>query len=686
MARIFLVMLVAAGLFLAGAYYAGLLTDSPGQFPDVGTEPTSEVADIKDLGDDLYKRADFPLILNWDGPASAPVVLHGIMNPIDIEEVPSQVPGQVLFIGDPVDDALVLAAGSAPFLAEPYNYVPISAGVETNFKFYRRHYEGKPINEGQMLAMIQPAKALAEVEAKTAKVKLAMAEHEAAIAGEAEGYDRYVRADKLYNQKPRAIALEDLGAAKLTWKKLEGERKAKEQSVRVAEIERKQALIDLSYFELRSIMPFKQSAIKTIVKQTGAAAKQLEPVLFVQNLDRLQAEALIEEQYLPHLKDQKVVTATIEPTIIDRPMYEFPGHDRDVTSIAVTRDRRIVSGSEDKSVCVWKVRRLAPLRRMEHDDAVRVVACSPAGDKQLCVAGCANGSIYIWDLDGSDEEPLKLLPKAHGDNAGITSVAFSPDGKSFASGGSDGSIIVWSADGTERYKFEARRGVAQNHEDAVTALHFTQQCRLVSAGRDRTLRVWQLKEKGAVADRKPVHDRHGNVAQLGVSNDGKWMLFDQGHTLKLHSVQSHTWRHILSAPANSTPFETLAIFSPDDSLILTAGAAEGRLQLWRTPGDHHRGFEVRQFATRERLPVTCAAFAPLVKGEGAFAVSASGHRIYAWTIPTQEEVKNHPIRDVRMSLMNLSLDPATKQARIGFEVQNPHGRFEAGRPVTIVIE
>jgi hypothetical protein len=39
-----------------------------------------------------------------------------------------------------------------------------------------------------------------------------------------------------------------------------------------------------------------------------------------------------------------------------------------------------------------------------------------------------------------------------------------------------------------------------------------------------------------------------------------------------------------------------------------------------------------------------------------------------------------------LTLKTQTLDPSTRQIRVGFEVANPNGRFEAGRPVTIVID
>jgi WD40 repeat protein len=327
------------------------------------------------------------------------------------------------------------------------------------------------------------------------------------------------------------------------------------------------------------------------------------------------------------------------------------------------------------------------LHKLKHGVRVSVVACTPAAaGKNLCLAGCANGDIYVWDLN--EAKLTKHIEKAHGEDPSITSLAFSPNGEFFASGASDGSIRLWKKDGAERYAFIPKHGVKQCHENAVTALHFTKQCKLISAGNDKTLQVWHLKENGAAPDREALPHRGGGVEQLGVSPDGKWMLFDQDRTLKLYSVETGTLTHTLSLPVSSTPFLKLALFSPDSTLILTAGGPDRRLQLWRAPEGDTRGFEVRQFATNEHEPVACAAFSPAAGrgGPNSFAVSASGQKIHVWSIPTEKVVSEHRITNRQMTLKTHTLDPSTKQSRVGFEVANPGGRFEAGRPVTIVIE
>ncbi len=628
------------------------------------------------------------------------------MNAFEVEEVPSKVQGMcMLFIGEQVDDSAVLVAGSAAFLAEPYYFATVFTGRQSFVKFYRRLYEGQVVKQGQMLGMVDPPEALGTVLEKIAKIAAAEAEFDAAKYGEKEGLSRYERARALNSRG--AMTAEDLGAALLTWQKLVSESVNAREKVKLTEIEKDQADVKLSMHELRAVLPYKTYTIKTIHRTAGTYLKQLDPVVMtVQNLERLLAEASIEEQYYTRFKDKTHVTATIEPTVLEAPIHEWHGHDADVHCVAVAKDMRIVSGSEDRSVCVWKPHEVAMQRKFEHDEPVKAVACTPVAAKDnLCVVGCGDGSLWLWDLDGDKDVPIKKLDKgeAHGDTA-ITALAFSPDGEYFATGGEDGSIRLWTtADAELKYAFVPKNGVEHCHEDAVTSLHFTPQSRLISAGRDKTLRVWVLKELGATPDGKALRDREGNVRNLGVSQDGQWMLFDQGRTLRFLSVENRKLVHSINLPPNSQPFDTLTIFSPDGTLLLTAGAPEGRLQLWRTPLNKPggpkdapaRAFEVREFAPRERdRAVACAAFSPDGGGDvKPFAVSGSGQKVYLWALPTPTEVKEHRLQNVPLTVKSQILDTATRTTRIGFEVANPpvlprypSGRFEAGRPVTIVID
>ena len=277
-------------------------------------------------------------------------------------------------------------------------------------------------------------------------------------------------------------------------------------------------------------------------------------------------------------------------------------------------------------------------------------------------------------------------------------MAFSPDGKWFATGGEDNTMALWQTDGCKLlYTFDAEHGVENPHSGTITALHFTPQCQLVSSSKDNTMRIWELREKGAREVGEPITGRGGSgtsVDDLGVSTDGQWALLDVGKVLQLFSLADRRTHGVIKN-VGATPFQTLALFNPDASLILTAGLSEGRLQLWKAPTDSKRGFELRQLATVERSPVTCAAFAPDagLSQDGSFAVSGTrdGY-VYIWQVPNRDQVAKHRIENLKLSLVEPNMEVNTRQARIGVNVLNPitseypDGRLIPGRPVHIVIE
>src|SRR5205823_2259098 len=98
----------------------------------------------------------------------------------------------------------------------------------------------------------------------------------------------------------------------------------------------------------------------------------------------------------------------------------------------------------------------------------------------------------------------------------------------------------------------------------------------------------------------------------------------------------------------------------DGNTLLTAGLGEGRLQLWRTPGEANRAYEVRQFVSRERSPVTCAAYSSYPGLGSAAPFVASGTQdgyVYLWALPTQLEVERHRVNNAQLKLVTNNQDP-----------------------------
>jgi WD40 repeat protein len=256
----------------------------------------------------------------------------------------------------------------------------------------------------------------------------------------------------------------------------------------------------------------------------------------------------------------------------------------------------------------------------------------------------------------------------------ITCVAFSPNGQACVTGGEDHDLCLWDvATGKLRYRFPA------GHLGAVTSLHFPLPARVVSAGRDNTLRVWAVDERAARLEMTLEH-RSGDVPRLGVSSDGKHVLLDQDNTLHVLSLPGGTAEGVLRHASGGNHFTTLALFSPDAQLVLTGGVFEGRLQLWRMSTDTSPSCEVRQLVSADRSPATCAAFAP----DGSFLVTASRNRqVLVWPLAAAAEMRRE--FPATITLVEQSVESSARQVRIWAELPNPDGRLVPGATVTMTI-
>jgi WD40 repeat protein len=387
---------------------------------------------------------------------------------------------------------------------------------------------------------------------------------------------------------------------------------------------------------------------------------------------RLRIEGLVEVQHLPRLRERLKVT--VRSSQVQGPQQTFTGHLQEITGIAVgqsTAGPVIVSGSEDGTVRVWNRAARREQRVLRHPAPVRAVACTKPGAPARCLSGDLDGVARLWDLDGASDVPSRELKGPH--RGAVNCVAFSPDGRTCVTGGEDHQICLWdTATGALRYRFPA------GHLGAVTALHFPLPSRVVSAGRDNTLRVWALEGDG-VRQEKTLDRRSGDVSQPGVSADGKWLLYDQGDTLHVLSLSGGESAGSLRNSTGGT-FTTLALFGPDAGLIVTGGASEGRLQLWRGPAAGGPGYEVRQLAPPDRAPATCAAFAP----DGSFLVTGTRSRqMLLWPLPAADEVER-PLA-AQLTLVERAVESSARQVRVWAELPNPDGRLVPGTTVTLVI-
>jgi hypothetical protein len=683
MVRFFVIVLLAVGIAGGVAYYVGWLDEYINPESVISEPKPGEEQRQVDLGGPLYAAEALKPLPHVSGKVPRQVVVdpcHLVAR--SKQDISSPKDGQLLFIGHEITSENPFKQTDRPVVT-----AFVFQGDKKVPRFYQQWNEGNIVEEGQMVALVDPALALNEVTSKDAKIQASQADFDASVAILKEAQARLDRLDRIKVTSPGAVPLEDYSAAVLTRDKYAFEKVSKKEAINSALIEKDQAIVQLRLHELRSAIKGK-SIIKKIIHQNGDGVKAQETIMQLQTLTDLRVEGAIDSRDLNLLKEG--MRCYIEPSVEIGPETEpIKAHLARVTSIAACADgKTFVSGSDDKTICVWQRGRITQLATRSHGSPVRSLACSPPGSPaNWLLVGTADGSIYLYDLATPAAPKLLKAIKSHHRGA-VTALAFSPKGTYFASGGEDNVINLWnSAEGELVYPFDADHGVDNPHQGTITALHFTPQTKLVSAARDNELRVWDLHVKGARLAYDPIAHRGGTVGQLGVSQDGRYMLFDQGKTLQLLNVADGTTVSVLENLAGANTFETLALFSPDGSLMLTGGADDGRLRLWKTPAPEERGYPVRELATKDRAMITCAAFAP----NGAnFAVTGSKEGyVHLWTLPNEAAVRNHRIvvdndgNPLRLDLVERSLDGG--KSRVAVNVINPQERLVPGQRVTLVV-
>ncbi|KZP32870.1 WD40 repeat-like protein, partial [Athelia psychrophila] len=406
------------------------------------------------------------------------------------------------------------------------------------------------------------------------------------------------------------------------------------------------------------VQDFAKDGIK-FVSAFASIIADSAPHVYISAFSFAPSISIINKQYSTVIKNTLLATKC---TRMDWPPCEgiIEGHNGPVNSVAFSLDgERVVSGSDDKTICIWDARtgKLVAGPLSEHSDRVSSVAFSPDGER--IASGSIDKTIRIWDArtgelvagpfnghtdgvnsvvfspdgenvaSGSDDIRIwdartgELVAGPFGGHIGwVLSLAFAPDGERVASSSSDSSICVWHA-----RTGELTAGSFKGHSGSVNSVAFSPDGeRIVSDSDDRTIRIWDARTARLVVGTFEGHIQPVN--SVSFSTDGECIVSgSRDRTIIIWDAR--TGKLIAGPFKGHLSYVHSAAFSPDSKRIVS-GSEDSTIRLW----DARMGELVTEPLKKHSGLVTSVAFLP----DGQRIVSASEDTIRSWDARTGELV------------------------------------------------
>ncbi len=381
--------------------------------------------------------------------------------------------------------------------------------------------------------------------------------------------------------------------------------------------------------------------VRAVANQRQAAAQRDHAVA---RLAAAEAEKLRDSQ--PGLAKQlSIVAYRMDPQANTAPLLdnlETPGvYDAQdpVADIGQTTNGTTLALSTGREVALWDVDGHPKGRRIPLPGA-RAVALSPDGRLLAATAsstGPRGAALGLWNVTVPDRPVVVAVPP--GTPAGVTSIAFSADGRLLALGTVTGVIQLWEVPGLATPRL--LRDLT-GHTGQVDSLAFAPSGTvLASAADDRSVRLWNLADRArstaaSVLGGAPIGTDLSDspMHRVAFRPDGDVLAGpgdDDANGMRLWNVRDLARPALLTAKddsgANCRNTLVSAAFRADGKVLATS--CGDHLNLW-TVDDPSRIDDVND--VQEPLPSSSGGGTTLFSPHGSWLLHATRFGVHLWDV------------------------------------------------------
>ncbi|HEC22992.1 MAG TPA: WD40 repeat domain-containing protein, partial [Chloroflexi bacterium] len=279
-------------------------------------------------------------------------------------------------------------------------------------------------------------------------------------------------------------------------------------------------------------------------------------------------------------------------------VWLVPGN-RPVSSLAFSADGSLLAaGLESGALILLDAATGDILTTLQGTAEVGSLAWSSAGledEGVLLAAGFNDGQVIVSNVRRADDEvTVDVVGALERHSSGVSSLAYSPDGRILATGSRSGFVSLWNARTGQLLQTFAGHEIGQ----AVLALDWLPDGgTLISGSRDHQVIVWDIR---AGQQARTLAGHEGGVLSVGHSPDGASVVSasDDGTVI--------VWNAEVTEPVRTLEglsTETDAVAWSPDGVTFVAASRGGTLRMWNLGPDGPDGEllqEVEGFTARSR--------------------------------------------------------------------------------------